>query len=193
MHMALLYIAFNKPYGVLSTFKDEEGRPTLADYISVKYVYVAGRLDFKSEGLLLLTNDGELNHRITHPMYEHLKTYLTQVEGVVIPEAVQKLGDTKVLAEQNYLPAEVSIIPDPELWPRPVPVRDYHPTTWLKIILREGKKHQVRRMTASVGYPTLRLVRVAIGSLAMGELSSGDWRWLQPEEVRALKEIPIRN
>ena len=190
--MPYLYVAFNKPYGVLSTFTDEEGRPALRDFIPIKDVYAAGRLDYKSEGLLLLTNDGELNHKITHPRYEHPKTYLAQVEGAAAPESIERLRHGRVLDEQNALPAEVAIVPDPGLWPRAVPVRDVHPTTWLKIILLEGKKHQVRRMTAAVGYPTLRLVRVAIGSIALGKLLPGEWRWLEPKEVRALKALRIR-
>ena len=190
--MSYLYIAFNKPYGVLSTFKDEEGRPTLSDFIPVKDVYAAGRLDLKSEGLLLLTNDGELAHKITHPRYEHPKTYLAQVEGVVTPDSIERLRRKLVLNDQNALPSEVSMIPDPGLWPRAVPVRDYHPTTWLKIILLEGKKHQMRRMTAAVGYPTLRLVRLAIGPIVLGELSPGKWRWLNLKEVRALKKLQAR-
>ena len=190
--MSYLYVAFNKPYGVLSTFKDEEGRPTLSDFIPVDDVYAAGRLDFKSEGLLLLTNDGELIHKITHPRYEHPKTYLAQVEGGVTPDSIERLRRKLVLDDQNALPLEVAMIPDPGLWPRVVPVRDYHPTTWLKIILLEGKKHQVRRMTAAVGYPTLRLVRVAIGPIVLGILPPGEWRWLNSKEVRALKQLQVR-
>lgn len=186
--MNFIYIAFNKPYGVLSKFKDENRRPVLSDFIPIKNVYAAGRLDYKSEGLILLTNDGELNHKITHPRFEHPKTYLVQVEGIATPEAIEKLKLDLILDEQNALPTEVSVVSEPGLWPRQVPVRDYHPTTWLKIILLEGKKHQVRRMTAAVGYPTLRLVRMAIGPLMLGDLSPGEWRWLEAGEVKALKQ-----
>jgi 23S rRNA pseudouridine2457 synthase len=183
------YIAFFKPYGVLSSFTDPEGRPTIGDYVPVAGIYAAGRLDLKSEGLLLLTDDGEMIHNLTHPRYDHSKTYLAQVEGVATAQAVEPLSEGVVISGYQAKPADVEIIQEPELPARPVPVRDYHPTTWLRIILREGKKHQVRKMTAAVGFPTLRLVRIAIGPLKLGNLQPGEWRYLTPIEVQKLKEI----
>jgi len=179
------YLAFFKPYEVLCQFTDPEGRPTLSDYIPVPGVYPAGRLDYRSEGLLLLTDDGPLNHRLTTPGYHHTKTYQVQVEGIAEPTAVDRLNRQIVVpAIQNSLP-HVRLIPPPYLPYRAV--RAYHPTSWLEIILEEGKKHQVRRMTAAVGLPTLRLVRVAIGQLELGDLQPGDWRRLKSAEISALK------
>lgn len=191
------YLIFHKPYGVLSTFTDPSDRPTLAGFIPVRGVYAAGRLDFKSEGLLLLTDDGDLVHRLTDPRYEHPKTYLAQVEGEITPEAVEQLrrgvnlGGLKTRRARESItetlrPLQAEIIPEPDLPPRPAPVRAYHPSSWLRIVLKEGKKHQVRRMTAAVGFPTLRLVRIAIGSLALGDLQLGEWRDLSPDEVARL-------
>lgn len=181
------YLIFNKPYGVLSTFTDPEGRPTLSRYIDVPEAYAAGRLDFDSEGLLLLTDDGELIHRLTDPKFDHAKTYYAQVEGVVEESKLEPIRKGAIVGGQKLKPAQVSIIDDPSFPPRSKPVRNYHPTTWLKIILREGKKHQVRRMTAAVGHPTLRLVRVAIGPIDLGELPQGQWRELDSTEVAQLK------
>lgn len=183
------YIAFFKPFGVLSSFTDPEGRPTIGDFVAVPHVYAAGRLDLKSEGLMLLTDDGEMIHRLTHPRYDHTKTYFAQVEGIATEAEVEPLSRGVDISGYRTKPAGVEIIPKPDLPPRPVPVRDYHPTTWLKIILREGKKHQVRKMTAAVGFPTLRLVRVAIGPITLGQLQPGEWCYLGPEELQKLKEI----
>jgi 23S rRNA pseudouridine2457 synthase len=181
------YLLFHKPYEVLSQFEDEEGRATLKEYIPIPDVYAAGRLDYRSEGLLLLTNDGPLSHRLTHPRYAHTKTYLAQVEGTASDEAIARLNQEIVLPDlQTRLP-QVTRLEDPGLSERSKPVRDYHPTTWLRIVLEEGKKHQVRKMTAAVGYPTLRLVRVAIGSLELGHLKPGEWRFLSPDEIRAVR------
>lgn len=191
-------LLFNKPYGVLSRFTDSEGRPTLAQYIPVPGVYVAGRLDAKSEGLLVLTDDGNLLHRLTHPRFSHPKTYWVQVEGIVSPEAARQLerGITLRVASrrrggkkipQRLFARRARCIPPPDIPPRPVPVRDYHPTSWLEIVLTQGKKHQVRRMTAAAGFPTLRLIRVAVGALTLEHLAPGEWRYLSPDEVRALK------
>lgn len=186
--MANQYLAFYKPYGVISSFTDPEaqGRPNLSDYIPVAGVYAAGRLDKKSEGLMLLTDDGQFNHRITHPDYEHNKTYYAQLEGVIEIEAVEQLSQGISLGDFRTLPAKVRIISEPEIPPRPVPVRGYHPTSWLEIVLREGKKHQVRRMTAAVGYPTLRLIRIAMGKLTLQGLLPGEWRHLNTEEIKML-------
>lgn len=182
-------IKFYKPFEVLSQFSDSEGRKTLADYIPVPRVYAAGRLDYKSEGLMILSDDGTLIHRLTHPRYEHEKTYLAQVEGEVDPEAVRALNEQILLPGIQTRLARAEVIPDPELPPRQAPVRDYHPTTWLRIVLQEGKKHQVRRMTAAAGYPTLRLVRVGVGNITLEDLRPGEWRELRPEEERELRAL----
>jgi 23S rRNA pseudouridine2457 synthase len=182
------YLAFFKPFEVLSQFTDSQGRKTLKDYIPVAGVYAAGRLDFRSEGLLLFSDDGLLIHRLTDPRFDHEKTYLAQVEGIAGPEAVHALQTHIQLPGLQTKTAEVKIVPEPDLPPRPTPVRDYHPTSWLLITLREGKKHQVRRMTAAVGLPTLRLVRVAIGPIRLEGLQPGEWRDLHEQEIRALKK-----
>lgn len=185
------YIVFHKPYGVLSSFTDAEGRPTLAQYIPVPGVYAAGRLDLRSEGLLLLTDDGLLLHRVTHPRYKLPKTYWVQVEGIPSPEALEALRQGVWVKGQRTAPAEVELLdPPPALPPRPVPIRERKdiPTAWLQIVIREGRKRQVRHMTAAVGHPTLRLVRVALGPLTLMDLDPGQWRDLTPKEVRALRE-----
>jgi 23S rRNA pseudouridine2457 synthase len=188
------YLAFYKPYGVLSTFTDAESRPTLKDFIPVAGVYAAGRLDYDSEGLLLLTDDGALIHRLTDPRFDHPKTYFVQVEGMVTQAALKQLRQGVRLRDGTTKPAEAEIISEPDLPPRPKPVRPYHPKTWLKIALREGKKRQVRRMTAAVGFPTLRLVRAAIGSLTLAGLQTGEWRPLTKPAVRRLRrELGLRD
>jgi 23S rRNA pseudouridine2457 synthase len=184
------YLLLNKPFNVLSTFTDPTGRPTLKDYVVLPGVYAAGRLDYDSEGLLLLTDDGPLIHRLTDPRYEHPKTYYVQVEGLVTQAAVAALRRGLVLRGERTRPAQADIIPDPGLPPRPVPVRAYHPTSWLKVVLREGKKRQLRRMTAAAGFPTLRLVRVALGPLTLGDLAPGEWRELTLHEVQRLRAAP---
>jgi 23S rRNA pseudouridine2457 synthase len=181
------YLAFYKPFEVLSQFTDSSGRQTLKDDIDVPGVYSAGRLDYRSEGLLLLSDDGGLIHRLTDPRYDHPKTYLAQVEGLLSEEAVSRLRSEIVLPGiQTKLP-QVTAVTDPQLPPRGQPVRDYHPTSWLKIVLYEGKKHQVRRMTAATGFPTLRLVRITIGNIRLGDLQPGKWRDLTRKEIRELK------
>lgn len=179
------YILFHKPYGVLTQFTDAEGRPTLAQYIPIPGVYPAGRLDKNSEGLLLLTDDGRVLHRVTHPRWKLPKTYLVQIEGIPSEAALQHLREGVVVKGQKTRPAQVERLEAPPRLP-PRPVRDYHPTPWLRITLREGRKRQVRRMTAAVGHPTLRLVRVAIGPLQLGDLPPGAWRELTPTEREAL-------
>jgi len=179
-------IAFNKPYGVLPCFTDPNGRPTLADYINVPGVYAAGRLDMDSEGLLLLTSDGTLAHHITDPQHKLPKLYLAQIERIPSEEALEQLRTGVVLNGKKTKPAEVRLLPDdPQLPDRPVPIRFRKnvPTAWLEIILREGLNRQVRRMTAAVGNPTLRLVRVAIGPIVLGDLQSGEWRDLTGSEI----------
>ncbi len=179
-------IAFNKPYGVLPCFTDPDGRPTLADYIDVPGVYAAGRLDMDSEGLLLLTSDGTLAHHITDPQHTLAKLYLAQIERIPSEEALERLRTGVVLNGKKTKPAEVRLLPnDPQLPDRPVPIRFRKnvPTAWLEIILREGLNRQVRRMTAAVGNPTLRLVRVAIGPVLLGDLKPGDWRSVTSGEI----------
>jgi len=180
------YLLFYKPYLVLTSFTDPAGRLTLANFIPVPDVYPVGRLDYRSEGLLLLTNDGRLAHRLTDPNFEHPKTYLVQLEGCVTAEAAERLSQGVLIQGRRTRPAEVAIIPPPDLPPRQPPVRPYHPTSWLRIVLREGKKRQIRHMTAAVGFPTLRLVRVAIGPLHLGDLLPGQWRPLTPSEIASL-------
>ncbi|MGD2119241.1 MAG: pseudouridine synthase [Chromatiales bacterium] len=172
-------LLFNKPFGVLSQFTDNDNRPTLADFIREKGVYVAGRLDRDSEGLLLLTDDGQLQHRIAHPEKKMWKTYLVQVEGAQNPDAVQQLTGGVQLKDGPTRPAKVRIVAQPEwLWPRDPPVR-YRmrvPDHWLEIKIREGRNRQVRRMTATVGLPTLRLIRTGIGHWSLHDLQPGQYR-----------------
>ncbi|MBC7238033.1 MAG: rRNA pseudouridine synthase [Chloroflexi bacterium] len=186
-----LYLAFHKPYQVLPTFTDKEGRATLADYVPLPGVYAAGRLDYDSEGLMILTNDGWLNHRLTHPRFEHPKTYLVQVERIPSPEAIEALRRGVEIKGKRTRPAQVELLLDdevPDVSPRSVPIRyrKHVPTAWLRIVLYEGRKRQIRHMTAAVGHPTLRLIRTAIGPIELGELSPGSWRHLTEEELRRL-------
>ncbi|MBK5283431.1 MAG: pseudouridine synthase [Nitrospiraceae bacterium] len=179
-------IAFNKPYGVLPCFTDLKGRPTLADYVAIPGVYAAGRLDLDSEGLLLLTSDGTLAHHITDPQHKLPKVYLAQVERIPNEEALEQLRKGVVLNGKKTRPAEVRLLPDdPQLPDRPVPIRFRKnvPTAWVEITLREGLNRQVRPMTASVGHPTLRLVRVAVGPIVLGGLPPGEWRDLTSGEM----------
>lgn len=171
-------VLFNKPYGVLCQFTDPDGRPTLADYIPQGKVYAAGRLDLDSEGLLLLTDDGALQQRITHPRYKLPKTYWVQVEGEPSRQALDQLRRGVTLKDGPTRPAVIEVIEPPELWPRNPPVRERRtrPTSWLAITISEGRNRQVRRMTAAVGLPTLRLVRVRIGQWQLAGLPCGHWR-----------------
>lgn len=182
-------IAFCKPFGVLCQFSPDpdSGSPTLADFIDLPGVYPAGRLDKDSEGLLLLTDDGALQHRISHPKRKMPKTYLVQVEGEPDEAALARLRKGVKLRDGLTRPARVRAIAEPELWPRQPPIR-YRakiPTRWLEIVLREGRNRQVRRMTAAVGYPVLRLIRRAIGPWDL----LGDLRGLKPGQWR---EVPLR-
>ena len=179
-------IAFNKPYGVLPCFTDPDGRPTLANYIDLPGVYAAGRLDLDSEGLVLLTSDGTLAHHITDPQHKLPKLYLAQVERIPTEEALEQLRKGVLLNGKKTKPAEVRLLADgPQLPDRPVPIRFRKnvPTAWVEITLREGLNRQVRRMTAAVGHPTLRLVRVAIGPILLGDLQPGHWRDLTSHEI----------
>jgi len=175
-----MLIAFNKPYGVLCQFTDRSvpPRPTLAAFGLPPGVYAAGRLDLDSEGLLLLTDDGTLAHRMTDPAHRHPKTYLVQVEGIPTDGQLQALAAGVELRDGPTRPARVRTIPAPALWPRDPPVRERRtvPDAWLELSIAEGRNRQVRRMTAAVGLPTLRLVRVAIGPHRLGELPPGAWR-----------------
>ena len=171
-----MIILFNKPYGVLCQFSGE-GRPTLADYITIEDVYPAGRLDTDSEGLLVLTDDGRLQNRISHPHHKLPKIYRAQVEGLPTAEVLERLGRGVVLNDGPTLPAKVRAIPEPAgLWPRDPPIRFRKrvPDSWIEITLLEGRNRQVRRMTAAVGHPTLRLIRWSVGNWTVDGLASGE-------------------
>jgi len=177
------YILLNKPYDVICQFSDAKGgRKTLADFVPVPRVYPVGRLDRDSEGLVLLTSDGWLQHRLTDPKYDHPKTYWAQVEGIPDEPALKQLREgLQIWDDFRTRPAQARMLDgEPDLPPRDPPIR-YRaaiPTSWIEIILTEGRNRQVRRMTAAVGFPTLRLVRVAIGKLTLGALKPGEWREL---------------
>jgi 23S rRNA pseudouridine2457 synthase len=191
----LPHLIFNKPYGVLCQFTDPLclSRPTLRDYIPIPGVYPAGRLDHDSEGLVLLTDDGRLQHRLTAPRLGHRKTYLAQVERIPEPEALEQLRRGVQIQGRQTLPAQVRLLDvEPVLWPRhpPIRYRKSVPTAWLEIVLQEGRNRQVRRMTAAVGHPTLRLVRTAIGSVRLGALPPGAFRFLTQAELQELLRDP---
>lgn len=181
-------VLFNKPYGVLSQFSGRS--PNLGDYISVKDVYPAGRLDQDSEGLMLLTSDGALQHRLTDPKHAHSRTYLVHVEEVPDSADLQHLRDGIIIQGRRTLPAQARLLEhEPELPPRnpPIRFRKSVPTSWIEITLTEGRNRQVRRMTAAVGHPTLRLVRVAIANVQLADLAPGTWRDLTEEELNSLR------
>ena len=174
-----MLIRFNKPYGVLCQFTDEgSGRPTLAQYIDMPGVYPAGRLDLDSEGLMLLTDDGKLQARISDPKFKMPKTYLVQIEGIADDLALEQLRRGVRLKDGMTLPADVDAITPPDLWPRdpPIRVRKAIPDSWIRLTIREGRNRQVRRMTAAVGLPTLRLVRWGIGEWTVDGVPVGEWR-----------------
>ena len=174
-----MLILFNKPFGVLCQFTDKAGRPTLSRYVAVPGVYPAGRLDHDSEGLVLLTDDGALQARLADPRHRVEKVYWAQVEGEPAEAALERLRRGVVLKDGRTRPARVRRIAEPPgLWPREPPIRRRAsiPTAWLEIGLREGRNRQVRRMTAAVGHPTLRLIRAAVGPYALGRLRPGEWK-----------------
>ena len=188
-------ILLNKPYGVLCQFTDEAGRATLKDCVAVPGVYAAGRLDTDSEGLLLLTDDGPLQHRIADPRHKLPKTYLVQVEGEADEGALAQLRAGLDLGDFRTRPCAAKSVAEPDwLWPRDPPVRFRKsvPTSWLEIVLREGKNRQVRRMTAKVGLPTLRLIRVAIGPWRLDGLAPGQWREVAVQTLPPAKAAPPR-
>lgn len=182
-------ILFNKPYGVLSQFSDTEGRPTLAAYLAIPGVYPAGRLDQDSEGLLLLTDGGGLQARISQPRFKLAKTYWVQVEGRPSSDALESLRRGVLLRDGWTAPAEALLIDEPiALWPRNPPIRQRIniPTCWLRLTLREGRNRQVRRMTAAVGYPTLRLIRFGIDIWNLTGLAPGQWREVRTDGIDLL-------
>lgn len=179
-----MLLLFNKPFNVLSQFTDDAQRTTLRAFIDIPGIYPAGRLDYDSEGLLLLTDDGRLQQRIANPRHKLPKTYWVQVEGNIDEEALRKLRKGVLLNDGMTRPAEARALAPPDLWPRnpPIRVRKSIPDSWLELTIHEGRNRQVRRMTAAVGFPTLRLVRVRIGNWELGEL--------QPDESRIWTQTP---
>ncbi|WP_058527981.1 pseudouridine synthase [Legionella erythra] len=174
-------LLFNKPYGVVCQFSGTEHEQTLANYIKRPGFYAAGRLDKNSEGLLILTNDGKLQHQLTHPRFNKQKYYWVQVEGQPQEKDLLPLRQGLVIGGVRYLPATVRLIEEPDLWPRnpPIRFRKSIPTSWLEIVLNEGKNHQVRKMTAAIHFPTLRLVRHRIAQWSLGDLKPGEYKLVE--------------
>jgi 23S rRNA pseudouridine2457 synthase len=192
-----MLVLFNKPFNVLSQFTDQADRDTLADYITIKNVYPAGRLDRDSEGLLLLTDHGKLQNLIASPDFKLPKSYWVQVEGGIDDSAIETLKNGVQLKDGLTAPAKATIIDDPEVWPRNPPIRERKsiPTSWIELSITEGRNRQVRRMTAAVNYPTLRLIRVAIGPWFLGDLAPGQYKKLMDDQViETLAKLPnIKN